>query len=153
MESGVEAQIGKKLEKSFAVDEEDSSSHDDWTDGSEETKVEVAASTPWEELHDIYFKKRFSRPLNASMESVLLEDEEGCTINLSKMYDEKEGKLRRNKTESSSPPSRRAFLDKKKLSDDTLDVIDDLIKSIEKEVENDEMNIDIPIVSVVSADE
>jgi hypothetical protein len=132
------------LAKSFAVDEE--SSRDESDNSEDETKQEDdGPKTHWEEMHDIYFKKRFSRPLNASVES-LMEDEEECRINLSNMYQEMEG----SKSKPSTPPSEPKRLPSlvKEPSTDTIDVIDALIKSIEKEVKMEEANSEEPIVSV-----
>lgn len=89
--------------------------------------------TQWEEMHDIYFKKPilFPRNIRSSIES-LREDEEDCALNLSNMYGE-----------SFESPSNEK---RKNVDDDTLDVIDDLIKSFEKEVE---MSLEaVPIVNV-----
>ena len=132
------------MAKSFAVDEE--SSHDE-SDNSEDEKKEEddGPKTHWEEMHDIYFKKRFSRPLNASVES-LMEDEEDCRINLSNMYNEMDG----NKVQPLTPPPepKRMPSIHKEPSTDTIDVIDELIKSIEKEVNMEEANNEVPIVSM-----
>lgn len=130
------------MAKSFAVDEE--SSHDESDNSEDEAKQEeIEPKTHWEEMHDIYFKKRFSRPLHASVES-LMEDEEFCRINLSNMYHEE------NKSQPSTPPPdpQRMPSIHKEASTDTIDVIDELIKSIEKEVKLEEANSEIPIVSV-----
>jgi hypothetical protein len=168
-----ETQIGKKLEKSFAIDEEEdeagiagdnedmSSSSDD---ESQTKKPPATPPTQWEEMQDFYFKKRFSRAANASEDS-LMEDEELCSINLQNLYSESESKLPMNENENdneiTSPPSTstsppppppsppRPTLGSEKLSSDTLDVIDDLLKSIEKEVASVEMNVEIPIVNAV----
>lgn len=118
----------KKLQKAAAVQETDDSSDEEGSSEEVSSKdvPEVPASTQWEKLQDIYFQKRFSRALNASQES-LMEDEHDCSINLSKMYREKSND---RSTEKSSSLH-------KDPSQDTLDVIDDLIKSFEKEM-NDE---------------
>ncbi|XP_070489753.1 FK506-binding protein 5-like [Chironomus tepperi] len=137
------SQIGKKLAKSFAVDEE--SSNDESDNSEDQTKEEDdAPKTHWEEMHDIYFRKRFSRPLNASVES-LMEDEEDCRINLSNMYQEMDS----NKAKPSTPPSepQRMPSIRKEPSTDTIEMIDELIKSIEKEVKMEEANDEVPIVS------
>ncbi|KAG5679025.1 hypothetical protein PVAND_008627 [Polypedilum vanderplanki] len=147
----------KKLEKSLAIDEEESIGSDGSSvsdDDSQKKQVEQPLATKWEEMHDIYFKKRFSRPLHASVES-LMEDEEFCTINLAKMYCETNDSnlkpMNSSPATATSPKlQKREILEK--LSSDTLDVIDDLIKSIEKEVaceEMNEMNVEIPIVTDV----
>ncbi|CAG9800759.1 unnamed protein product [Chironomus riparius] len=139
------SQIGKKLAKSFAVDE--LSSHDDSDNSEDETKQEIdEPKTHWEEMHDIYFKKRFSRPLNASVES-LMEDEEECRINLSNMYNEMDA-IKAKPSTPPSEPQRMPSLRKEPSTDSTMDVIDALIKSIEKEVKMEEANDDVPIVSV-----
>jgi len=96
-------------------------------------------------MHDIYFKKRFSCPLHASVES-LMEDEEDCRINLSNMYHEVDV----SKAKPSTPPSepQRTPSIRKETSSETIDMIDALIKSIEKEVNIEEANNEVPIVSV-----
>lgn len=116
----------RKLQKSDAVDEEDETTEDE-----ESSSVEVPEEPPktqWEELQDIYFQQRFIRARNASQES-LLEDEFDCKINLSNMYEE--------------PTEKSPKKLEKVISQDTLDVIDDFIKSFEKE-----MNDDAPKISV-----
>ena len=133
------------MAKSYAVDED--SSNDESDNSEDESKRQIdEPKTHWEEMHDIYFKKRFSRPLNASVES-LMEDEEECRINLSNMYNEMDG----SKAKPSTPPTepqRMPSLRKEPSTDSTMDVIDALIKSIEKEVKMEEANNEVPIVSV-----
>lgn len=111
----VERPIGKKLQKSLAVHETDSS--DD--EMSKESEV-VPGKTHWEELQDIYFQKRYIRDIHASVES-LLEDEDACKINLSNLYQENQ------------PSEKSSSTLTKDVSQDTLDAIDELIKSFEKE--------------------
>lgn len=135
------------MEKSFAVDEElPQESVEAETESKTEIKpVEVdEPKTEWELLHDIYFKKRFTRPLNASTES-LMEDEEECAVNLMNLYEEKGNDSSKDESES-SPQKIRAPSVQKEPSVDTLDVIDELIKSIEKEV-LEEVNNELPIVA------
>ena len=132
------------MAKSFAVDEE--SSRDESDSSEDETKrVDEPPKTQWEEMHDIYFKKRFSCPLHSSVES-LMEDEEDCRINLSNMYHETDV----SKAKPSTPPSepQRMPSIRKEASSETIDMIDALIKSIEKEVNLEEANNEVPIVSV-----
>lgn len=128
-------QIGKKLENFDAVEEgSEAEKHNE----NEEVKQDDGPKTDWEKMHDIYFKKRFTRPLHASVES-LMEDEENCRINLSKMYDE---------NDSESVPVHAPSIQREP-SVDTIDVIDELIKSIEKEVKEvivEDANSEVPIV-------
>lgn len=140
----IETQIGRKLEKSFAVDESNDSSDD------EVSKEDDAPKTQWEQMHDIYFQKRFSCPLHASVES-LMDDEDTCKINISNMYSDSIEKkpfddhdMRESSEKKESPDGN----EKVELSDDTLDVIDDLIKSFEKECQRDEINAEVPIINV-----
>lgn len=115
---------GKKLQKSDAVQETDNPFHEAETISSEfdeaesQGLVQRPSATYWEELQDIYFVKRFKRAQNASQES-LMDDEDECKINLTKLYHE-------NSAEKSSSTPRE-------LSQDAADLIDDLIKSFEDE--------------------
>jgi hypothetical protein len=121
------ADVIEDVEEEEAVEEEEEEASD-----AEEIPAPPPA-TQWEEMHDIYFKKPvlFSRNINSSIES-LRDDEEDCALNLSNMYGES--------FESHSNEKRKS------VEDDTLDVIDDLIKSFEKEVE---MSLEaVPIVNV-----
>lgn len=121
----------KKLRKSFAIDESGSTSGDDeessetsagWT--SSETSTAEAVNPPavpkqteWEKLQDLYLQNRLKFVNNASQESILGEDDE---FTLAKMYQEKS-------TEKSPPEP------VKNPSQETLNVIDELIKSFERE--------------------
>lgn len=89
----------------------------------DETDKNAASTTYWEEMHDVYFKKPilFSHATHTSVES-LREDEEECALNLSNMYGE------------NKPAEIRVEQIENKIDDDTLDVIDDLIKSFEKDI-------------------
>lgn len=112
--------IGTKLADVVEAEEEVSE------DETEEISEEKPSATHWEEMHDVYFKKPilFSHAINTSVES-LREDEEECALNLSNMYGEdKPAEVEIEQIDS-------------KIDDDTLDVIDDLIKSFEKDISLD----------------
>lgn len=108
----VERPAGKTLQKSAAVEE---------TSSPVETEGQRPSATYWEELQDIYFKRRFQRARNASQES-FLDDEDECKINLTKMYHE-------DSTEGTALVL---------LTPDATESIDDLIKSLEKDAVEEE---------------
>lgn len=122
--------VEKKLRKSFAVDESGSTSGEDEESSetsagwSTETSTAEAVSAPtvpkqteWEKLQDLYLQNRLKFVNNASQESVLEEEDEFV---LAKMYQEKS-------TEKAPPEP------VKNPSQETLNVIDELIKSFERE--------------------
>ena len=119
-----EKMIGTKLADVVEAEEEVSE------DETEELSEAPPLATRWEEMHDVYFTKPilFSHAINTSVES-LREDEEECALNLSNMYGE-------NKPTETQIDN--------KIEDDTLDVIDDLIKSFEKDISFEA----VPIVNV-----
>ncbi|CRK95664.1 CLUMA_CG009122, isoform A [Clunio marinus] len=109
----------RKLLKTAAFEEpEDSSEYDVSTEGSQDIN-EPTSKTQWEELQEFYFKMGIKRALNASMES-LMEDEDACKINLSNLYRESSSQL----SVKSNEPAK---------SDDTVAVIEKLLKSFEQE--------------------
>ena len=123
--------IGTKL----AVEEEvcDASCEEE-----EDSEKEIEEGrTRWEEMHDIYFKKPilFSRGVNSSVES-LMEDEENCALNLSKMYGDENNERNNSVQIKIEVDDEKSVENTKNIDDDkTLDVIDDLLKSFEKEVD------------------
>lgn len=131
--------IGLKLEDVVEGDEEETLA-EEGVEEEEEVSEDVTeeakpATTYWEEMHDVYFKKPilFSHAIHTSVES-LRDDEEECALNLSNMYGENNNKTNEIKIQIQSN------------ADDTLDVIDNLIKSFEKDVE---MSLEaVPIVNV-----
>lgn len=134
--------IGAKL---AVVEEVFDASGEEEEDSEDETE-EAATATRWEEMHDIIFKKPilFSRGLNSSVES-LMEDEENCALNLSRMYNDENYERRPMEIKievDKSVENKNQIED----NDNTLDVIDDLLKSFEKEV--DVVLEAVPIVNV-----
>lgn len=130
-----EEAVEKKLRKSFAIDESVSSSGED--EESTETSVgwstdtstaeamnppDVPKQTEWEKVQDLYLQNRLKFVNNASQESVLGEEDE-FNLSLANLYQEQ---LMEKPQEPVKNPSQ-----------ETLDVIDELIKSFEREpVEN-----------------
>lgn len=115
----------------------------------ESSEDEGPPATRWEEMHDIYFHKPvlFARGINSSVES-LMEDEENCALNLSKMYTDAESHERRVAQIKIEVDDVKSVESMKQNADDdnTLDVIDDLLKSFEKEVD---VGLEaVPIVNV-----
>lgn len=121
--------VEKKLRKSFAIDESGSTSGEDeessetsagWSSETSTAEAvnppEVPKQTEWEKLQDLYLQNRLKFVNNASQESILGEDDE---FTLAKMYQEK----------STEKPPELA----KNPSQETLNVIDELIKSFERE--------------------
>jgi hypothetical protein len=128
------------------VEEVCDASGEEEEDSEDEMEDDRPSATRWEEMHDIYFQKPilFTRGVNSSVES-LMEDEEDCALNLSKMYNDENSERRLMPIEIEVDES----VENKKQIDDvdnTLDVIDDLLKSFEKEVD---MGLEaVPIVNV-----
>lgn len=86
-------QVKRKLTKSVAVDlMENLMKEEKTTQSKPERLVQQPSATYWEELQDIFFEKKFKRARNASQES-FMENEDECTINLTKMYKENSGEL------------------------------------------------------------
>lgn len=121
--------VEKKLRKSFAIDESGSTSGEDeessetsagWSSETSTAEAvnppEVPKQTEWEKLQDLYLQNRLKFVNNASQESILGEDDE---FTLAKMYQEKS-------TEKPPEPAKNP-------SQETLNVIDELIKSFERE--------------------
>lgn len=121
----VEKSIGHKLLKVSAVEEssyEDVSDDEETTESKEEEKPPEEPQQPektWEELQTEYLQQQLQRYKSVSQES-LNEKEKTFEINLSKLFQE-------------SPLGEKSPSLEKNVSQDTLDVIDDLIKSFERE--------------------
>lgn len=137
-----EVAVEKRLQKSFAIDESGSSSGEDeestetkagWSTETSTAEAEnllaVPQQTEWEKVQDLYLQNRLKFVNNASQESVLGEEDE-FNITLANLYQEK---LIERPLESVKIPSQ-----------DTIDVIDELIESFEREaVENVEKALTI----------
>lgn len=111
------------MQKASAVDDSsDDSSDEDSSEGKEppEPPEEPKPEKTWEELQVEYLQAQLQRYRSLSEESVKVEPEKTFEIDLSNLYQE-------------NPPSEKSPTLEKKLSQDTLDVIDDLIKSFERE--------------------
>lgn len=115
----VERPIGK-LQKSVAIQESEEESFEEESLSDSKEVPPQPERTTWEELQDINFKNRFQRARNASEES-LMDDEDACTINLSTMYDEHQ----------IQPSEKLTSLSEVLTKQDTLEVIDELIKIFE----------------------
>lgn len=137
--------IGAKL---ATVEENCDASGEDEEDSEDETE-EGPPATRWEEMHDIIFTKPilFTRGINSSVES-LMEDEENCALNLSKMYNDENQNHERRPMQNIKIEVDECVENKKQIedNDNTLDVIDDLLKSFEKEMD---VGLEaVPIVNV-----
>lgn len=138
--------IGTKL---AVVEEHCDASGEEEEEESEDEIEDGPSATKWEEMHDVIFTKPilFSHGgLNSSVES-LMEDEENCALNLSNMYNDEN--LEQHSVQIKIEVDEDKSVEKEKQiadDDNTVDVIDDLLKSFEKEVE---MNLEaVPIVNV-----
>lgn len=121
--------IGMRL--AMVEEVNDASGEDE--ENSDDEGEEGPSATRWEEMHDIIFTKPilFSRGVNSSVES-LMEDEENCALNLSRMYNNDENQNVQIKVEKDDDiESKKQIAD----NDSTFDVIDDLLKSFEKEMD------------------
>lgn len=112
------------MQKASAVEDSSDDSSDD-EDSSEEKEPPEPPEEPkpektWEELQVEYLQAQLQRYRSLSEESVKDEPEKALEIDLSNLYQE-------------NPPSEKSTMLEKNLSQDTLDVIDDLIKSFEME--------------------
>lgn len=131
----IQKSIGHKLQKASAVEDSSGDSSDN-EDSSEEKEPPEPPEEPkpektWEELQVEYLQEQLQQYHSLSEESVKVEPEKALEIDLSNLYQE-------------NPPSEKSPLLEKKLSQDTLDVIDDLIKSFEETIEaNDGETIEL----------